>query len=369
MKTHSTFDDSIEATTTVDAQEWDRFLESVPDSHHLQSSLWAELKSPSGWQASRLALRENNKIVAGLQILQRPLSKFGRFGYAPRGPVFAGEDPRLPPRLMAEFETLVRAKQFRYVTVQPPRVGASFVKQLTAKGFSSAPFQAAPTATVLIDVQQPSETLFAGLRSGTRAAVRAGLANDLKVRTGNESDLPAFHSLLVATGQRHGFTPPALDYFRRMWRLFAPSDDIVLFVAEVGSEPVSAELDVTFGDTLVSKRAGWSGAHRKLHPNELVVWTALNWARERGLKYYDMEGFDPDLAHALARGETLPDEAKRTHHWFKLGFGGKVTLLPDNYEIVRVPLLGWAHRNVWFNATSLGFRRWLLKKLGLRWSV
>lgn len=270
---------------------------------------------------------------------------------------------------MAEFETLLRAKRFRYVTVQPPRVGASFVKQLTAKGFCPAPFQAAPTATVLIDVQQPSEALFAGLRSGTRRAMRARLANDLKVRTGNESDLPAFHSLLVATGQRHGFTPPTLDYFRRMWRLFAPSDEIVLFLAELGTEPVSAELDVTFGDTLVSKRAGWSGAHRKLHPNELVVWTALNWARERGLKYYDMEGFDPDLAHALARGETLPDEAKGTHHWFKLGFGGEVTLLPDNYEIVRVPLLGWAHRNVRFNAMSLGFRRWLLKKLGLRWSL
>lgn len=97
MKTHNTFDDSIEATTIVDAQEWDRFLESVPDNHHLQTSLWAELKSPSGWQASRLALRDNNKIVAGLQILHRPLSKFGRVGYGPRGPVFARDERGFRP--------------------------------------------------------------------------------------------------------------------------------------------------------------------------------------------------------------------------------------------------------------------------------
>lgn len=365
MTSHHTAGDSIEATTTVAPLEWDCFLESVPDSHHLQSSLWADLKSPSGWQASRIALRRCGQIVAGLQILHRPVSKFGRVGYAPRGPVFFGDDPRLAPRLMAELGTLVRTNQLRYLTVQPPREGARFVRELTAEGFCPTPFQVAPTATVLIDVQRPSEVLLANLRSGTRRAVRAGLAGELKVRAGGESDLPAFHSLLVATGQRHGFTPDALGYFQRMWRLFAPSDDIVLFLAERDGEPVAGELDITFGDTLVSKRAGWSGKHGKLHPNALVVWTALNWARERGLRYYDMEGFDPDLAHALARGEAFPDEAKRSHHWFKLGFGGKLILLPDNYEIIRVPLLGWAHHNVWFKLTSVGFRRWLLKKMGL----
>lgn len=355
----------IEVSRTVPAVEWNRFLESVPDSHHLQTTCWAELKAPGRWEADRLALVQAGKIVAGLQLLHRRVSRLGRMGYVPRGPVFGNTDERLPKRLLPALLELAREKNLRYLTVQPPRCGARFASELTAHGFSPTPFQVAPTATVLIDVQPPVETLRARLNSSCRRALRKAEASGLRARVGTAADLPAFHALLTATGQRHGFTPPPLDYFERMWRLFAATDDIALFLAEYEGEPVSGELDVTFGDTLVSKRAGWSGKHPKFHPNELVVWTAMNWARERGLKYYDMEGFDPEMARQVTSGAAVPAASKQTHHWFKLGFGGQVVVLPDNYEIVRVPVLGAIHRVVWGRWLSLGLRRWLLKKAGL----
>jgi peptidoglycan pentaglycine glycine transferase (the first glycine) len=355
----------IEVSTTVPAAEWNQFLEFVPDSHHLQTTCWAELKAPGRWEADRLALVQAGKIVAGLQLLHRRVSRLGRMGYVPRGPVFGNPDERLPKQLLTALLKLACEKQLRYLTVQPPRGGARFVPELTAHGFSATPFQVAPTATVLIEVQHPAEVLRARMQSSNRRALRKAEASGLRARVGTAADLPRFHALLTMTGKRHGFTPPALEYFERMWRLFAATDDIALFLAEHDGEPVAGELDVTFGDTLVSKRAGWSGKHSKSYPNELVVWTAMNWARDRGLKYYDMEGFDPELAGIITSGAEVPAASKMTHHWFKLGFGGQVVVLPDNYEIVRMPVVGAIHRVVWGRWLSLGFRRWILKKAGL----
>lgn len=353
----------IEVSVTVPDADWNRFLESVPDSHHLQTTFWAELKSPKLWEASRVVLLEGGKIVAGMQLLHRHVSRVGRVGYVPRGPVFASTDERLPKRLMAALLELAEEKRLRYLTVQPPRCGDSFVAELTAHGFSATPFQVAPTATVLIDLQHPPEVLRARMQSSNRRALRKAEANGLRVRIGTAADLPLFYDLLMTTGKRHQFTPPSLEYFERMWRLFAATDDIVLILVEFDGESVAGELSITFGDTLVSKRAGWSGKHGKLYPNELVVWTAMNWARKRGLKYYDMEGLNPDLARAITSGAEIPAASKKSAHWFKLGFGGQVILLPDNYEIVRVPVLGALYRVVCGRWLSQGFRRWIMKNL------
>lgn len=355
----------MEISATIPAEEWNRFLESVPDSHHLQTTYWAELKSLAHWEADRLAVVQADRIVAGLQLLHRHVARVGRVGYVPRGPVFASGQEHLSRPLLQALWELAGKRRLRYLTVQPPRGCADFVRELPGHGFTATPFQVAPTATVLIDLQQPPEALRARMNSSCRRALRKAEASGLRVRSGSAADLPAFHALLIASAKRHGFTPRGLEYYERMWRVFAATNDIVLFLAELDGETVAGELDVAFGDTLVSKRAGWSGKHPKLHPNELVVWTAMNWAREQGLKFYDMEGFDPGLARKVVSGAAVTAADKLTHHWSKLGFGGQVVLLPDNYEIVRLPVVGALHRVVWGRWLSLGLKRELLRRAGL----
>ncbi len=359
MSTTGHISGEFEACLDVQAAEWNRFLEAVPGSHHLQSTLWAELKGPLSWEADRVALRRKGAIVAAIQVLHRLVGGCVRVGYAPRGPVFAEENEQLSGLLISELLKLARRKKLGYLTVQPPQIGAGFVPVLLANGFAVAPFEVAPTATVLIDVQHSAADLLAGMRRSTRRAIHKHDSSQLRVRAGSESDLVTFHALLSATGQRHGFRPPNLEYFQNMWRLFAASDDIVLFLAEAHGEAVAAELDVTFGDTLVTKRAGWSGKFPELHPAVMVIWTALNWARDRGLRYYDMEGFDPVLARLVIEGAEIPDEGRQSHHWFKYGFGGKMVMLPENYETVRLSVLGQMYRTTWGRRLSALLRRWL----------
>ena len=353
----------IEATTKNEDDPWDGFLESVGGNHHLQTSRWASLKAASGWQTLRLVMNRGDKIAGGVQILHRMAPLVGRVGFVSRGPVFADSDPGLSDRLLVELDRAVRAEKFAYLMIQPPAESAHCLEPLRARGFLPTPLQIAPSATVLVDLRPTTTEVLAAMSKSKRRAVRSNVSTELNVRVGGEEDLAAFYSLLTASGKRLSYTPPPLEYYQRMWRLFAPGEHLLLVLAERAGEPVAGELDIAFGDTIVSKRAGWSGRYGRLHPNERVIWAAMNWAKERGFKQYDLEGVDYELASAITREGPAGKSLAKTRDSFKLGFGGRAVVLPENHEYFFGKITGWAHRNVWLRFVPARLRRKLMKKI------
>ncbi len=112
-----------------------------------------------------------------------------------------------------------------------------------------------------------------------------------------------------------------------------------VFISELDGEAVSAQFCITFGDTIVAKQIGWSGEHRRLHPNEALDWFTIQWAKERGFRYYDLEGIERPAAQALAAGKPLPAEYAGTPTAYKLRLGGTVHLYPGAYCYVSNPML------------------------------
>jgi lipid II:glycine glycyltransferase (peptidoglycan interpeptide bridge formation enzyme) len=355
-----TDDLQVEVTSTLEDPSWDQFLELAGGNHHLQSTQWAQLKSGSDWKVLRVIMRECNRIVGGVQVLHRAVRFVGRVGYASRGPVFAVPSLRYCDRLVAEIDRAARATGLAYLMIQPSAAGSSSVPMLRGRGYHPSPVALAPMATVLVDLSPSPAELLAGMRRSKRNAIKASLAGELNVRVGNEADLPAFHALLVATGLRQGFAPQPLDYFRQMWRQFSPGNHILLVLADLAGEPVAGELDIVFGDTLVSKRVGWTGRHGRLHPNERVVWEAMLWAKARGIRYYDMDGLDLNLARAILNGDSAGGAANQDQSMFKLGFGGRVVVFPENHEYAYGRLTGWPHRKLWLKFAPEHWRKKIL---------
>lgn len=357
-------DDALSAGA-VDAEEWDRFLETLPDADHQQASSWSDLKATRGWGVARFGVWRGGVLVAGMQMLHRTVLHLWRLGYVPRGPVFSVDDARVSVCLLQSLEALLSTLRVRYLVLQPARSAESFAAHLRSRGFRETPVQVAPTSTVRIDLSQSEQELLAAMRPSARRGIGTGEKSGLRVRQGGASDLPAFHALLDGTARRRGFTAPSIQYLQAMWAAFSGECEIVLFLVELGEELVAAELDIAFGDTLVSKRAGWSGRHKALHPNELVIWSAMRWAKARGMRWYDLDGLHPELAAALVQGKPPPPALQQSHHGFKAGFGGEITILPCAYELVRMPVLGWLHREAWCRWLSLEQRRWLLQRIGV----
>jgi hypothetical protein len=57
------------ASRAFEDQEWDSFLVETPGGHHVQTSLWAQVKATVGMQAIRVLATGDGHLVGGGQVL------------------------------------------------------------------------------------------------------------------------------------------------------------------------------------------------------------------------------------------------------------------------------------------------------------
>lgn len=317
--------------------QWDSFLAGHPAGHHVQTSLWSEVKATGGWSTNRLTVIDNSKILGGAQLLFRRVKFAGNVGYIPKGPVLLDGQEELADQLLEQILEIARQQRIRVLFIQPPSFG-DLETRFAKHGFVSCPVETAPTATSLVELNEDLDTILARMRKGMRNQVRRSQNRGITVRLGTRDDLATFHRLLTATSQRRGFSTFDVEYFQGMWDILEPSGWFKLFISELAGEPVSAQVCIAFGDTVVAKQIGWSGEHRRLHPNEALDWYTIQWAKANGYRYYDLEGIDRPAAQALTIGQPLPEEFEGTPTAYKLRFGGKVELYPTAFCRVANPL-------------------------------
>ena len=308
--------------------EWDSFLVATPGDYHVQSSLWCRVKQLNGWEHVRIKVRGKHGILGGAQMLFRSSRMLGRLGYVTKGPVMADDDDGLADVILTAVREIAAREGIRALVLQPPRYGAAS-RRLQQHGFAPFAVETAPSATVVLDLTSEEHEILARMSKGMRNGVRRSQRRGISTRVGTREDLPTFHALLQATSRRQGMSIYGLDYFLGMWDVLAPADAMVLFLSELGDEPVSAQICLTFGDSVIAKQIGWSGDYRHLHPNEALDWHTIRWAKERGFKHYDLEGITRGAAEALLETGSLPDRYMNTPTSYKVRLGGEPRLLPS----------------------------------------
>jgi lipid II:glycine glycyltransferase (peptidoglycan interpeptide bridge formation enzyme) len=318
--------------------EWDRFLLGATGGHHLQCTGWGEVKNAQGWETLRVLACRDRTICGGAQVLLRPVPALGSFGYVSHGPVLEGEDSALAELLLDGLEDVARDRNVRALVVQPPPSHEWLVPRLEARGYrpAGAALQPHPTLTVIVDLAAGENDLLSRMKSKTRYNIRLAERKGVSVRAGDERDLPTFYRLLSMTAERQRFRIPPADYFGHMFGTLSRRGLARILVAEYGQESLSAALLITFGDTVSYKRGAWSGQHGELHPNELLHWSAMRWAKAAGYRYYDFEG-----VHRQTDGAEPPGAEAQTVSRFKMRFGGQLVCSPTAYTYLPHPLLRW----------------------------
>ena len=313
---------------------WDEFVHSSPGGHHIQTSGWAQAKAALGWEAIRVVGRREGEVVAGLQLLVRRLGRLVGVGYVPRGPIASPTDPAALVTLLEALESVARAERIVYLKLQPPVDRPDMAAVLDQRGWVKSDLDVSPSSTVRVDLRPDEEELLRAMRSRTRGYVRQGERKGLTVREGGPDDLATFSQLVAATGERQGFPAYPQRYYEAIWRSLASDGRGALLLVEHAGTALSGALLIGCGDTVTYKMGGWAGDGAAVHPNELLHWTGMLWARARGYRWYDFEGIPRTVAEALVGGDA-PSEARRGVTHFKLGFGGEVALFPPTYDLAR----------------------------------
>jgi lipid II:glycine glycyltransferase (peptidoglycan interpeptide bridge formation enzyme) len=318
----------VEIDVEATCPEWDEFVATTPGGHHAQTSRWARVKRVLGWDAARVILREDDRILGGAQVLLRSVGRAGKVAFVPRGPLLADYDPRLIGEMDTALMAFGRKSRVRYIKVQPPANRQDLVSALRDLRWTPSAMEAAPTATVRVDLFQSEEELLKRLRKTTRNYIRQGPRRGLEIRTGGEDDLAAYYDIIEATSKRQGFTPYPARYYETMWREFSRDGRATLLLAEHDGRLLSAILVIGWGDSATYKMGGWLGEKMLVRPNEPIQWAAMCWAKEAGYRYYDFDGLAKSVAETIARGETLENPADHGVASFKLQFGGDVVIFP-----------------------------------------
>ncbi len=322
---------------------WDEFLVKAPDGHHVQTSLWAQVKSIQKWKTARIIVTDAGRIVAGGQLLFRSVAPLIKVAYLTKGPVLGETDISVAQMIIDSAIKISRDHHAQMLVIQPPNYSEQTASLLPTCGFKPSSVNLAPVASAIVDLTQTREQIMAKMKRQTRQNVNRSERDGITIREGSEGDLDAFYRLHVATSQRQQFAPYPLAYFKQMWQIMQPYGYIKLIMAEYERESVSSLLLVPFGDTVIPKILGWSGMHPERRPNDAVFWGAIQWAKDNGYRYFDFEGIARLGALALLNGEPLPESLKHTPDFLKVGFGGQIVLYSIAYDKFFNPLLGWAY--------------------------
>ncbi len=321
----------------VSDPEWDAFVEQ--HGHFLQTGVWGAFKSQFGWVVERVGIFRQGRLVAGAQVLFRPLPLGFSIAYVPRGPVLAHPDPDLLVELVRDMDGVARRHRAIFLKVEPHWEDAPEARTiLRAAGFQPSPHSVQPRSTLLVDLTPAPDEILARMKSKWRYNIRLARRKGVIVRpVQNEVEVDHFLALMKETARRDGFPIHTDEYYRRAWQMFGQGDTGVLLMAWYKDLPL-AGIFVVRGGTMAIYMYGASGAReRHRMPNHLLQWEGMMWARERGAREYDLWGI-PDEVGAR------PEEwAKRTPErtdglWgvfrFKQGFGGRIVRMVGAWDRV-----------------------------------
>lgn len=341
---------STEISEASGHEEWDEFLAGVAWGHPEQTSCWAAVERPLGWRPVRILVRSAGELVGGGQLLVRSPGSLKSVAYVRWGPSFRNDDIGARRHWIAALHSWARSTRTTCAIVNPGNPDGALVSLLELGGFRPK-YELLPpwnltTATLILDLSKPAETLLREMRRELRREIRIGRESELEFTEGGEEDLPLFFQLMKQTAERRGDDPiPAdVESLQRIWSAFRPRGWVRLFRVRKVDQTICTALVFPFGSTVRFWKYGWSGEDARLRPNQWLYWNLIAWAQERGFGFFDIVQVEPRIAARLRGGEQLTTRDKSHPLYgptlFKLGFGGEVVRFPGAYYRFYRPMIG-----------------------------
>ncbi len=323
---------------------WNRFLETVPEAHILQTGEWGELKSAFGWDAER-------HLVDGLgaQVLFRRLPLGMRFGYIPKGPIgsMRGENSW---QLMDEIDAACRRKGAIFLKIEADAWDDEDATAFQGRGRQAVPGLRAsdhsiqPRRTIVVDLAGSEEDVLRRMKPKCRYNI--GLARRKGINVEPWGDLRRFHEMMEITGRRDGFAVHSLDYVQRAYEFFRLPGSAELLVARHGGKPLAALMVVRRGRRAWYLYGASTDEERELMPNYLLQWEAMRWAKQRGSDQYDLWGVPDQDEQVLEHGFESRHDGLWGVYRFKRGFGGRVRRAVEARDRVYSPALYLLYQRV-----------------------
>jgi serine/alanine adding enzyme len=158
---------------------------------------------------------------------------------------------------------------------------------------------------MLLELPHSSEALFASLKSKLRSQIRKPIKEGLKTRIGGEELIRDFYTVFAKNMRDLGSPVHSINLIGNVLKEFRMTARIIMVYKE--QTPVASGLVIPFKHTMQNPWASALREYSRLSPNMLLYWAMLEYACQRGCRYFDF-------------GRSTPGEG--TYH-FKEQWGAK----------------------------------------------
>jgi lipid II:glycine glycyltransferase (peptidoglycan interpeptide bridge formation enzyme) len=341
------------------SEEWNSFAAQEPSFALLQSWEWGEFKEKMGWKVFRIAIQKQSQIIAGAQMLIKPLpSELVSIAYIPRGPIGNWLDKQIASQLFSELHRVARLHRAIFLKVEPPLVYNLKIDQ-TLQQYHFRPSYSSnqPRATIILNLHQSMDDIWLQLRKTTKQCIKSSAEKGVSIRVGGYEDLSSFYKLMKITSKRAHFSSRTRAYYEQEWQSFANNKQNVLLLAIYQDQLLAAHMTYRFGDHAAYFHSGSIIDSAKLHPNHLLVWEAIKLAKEQGCRTYDLWGIPEEIGRIVSEGKALPASDRTDGLWgvyqFKSGYSKNVVNYLGAYDYVYRPLLYKMFTNRLINMEAL----------------
>lgn len=305
--------------------EMDRFVCSHSNSHFMQTSAWAQVKTYWDWRG--IIVWNQEQIAATMLVLIRPLPLGFSLLYAPRGPVCDRNDRGIWAELMDALKELAKQEHALLIHVDPdePDSNEDFRVAMLQLGFtekSSDGFgNIQPQYVFRLPLKdRTQEEVFQSFCAKTRYNIGLSQRKGVTVREYSGADripdfiMENFYTLMQTTGERDHFFIRGQDYFNGL--MLALQKDAQIYIAYLQGKPIAGAIEVFCGNKAWYLYGASSNEHRNVMPNYLLQWIMIQEAMERGCDLYDFRGVP---------GNVSEDDPLYGLYRFKKGFSGEHT--------------------------------------------
>jgi FemAB-related protein (PEP-CTERM system-associated) len=262
---------SVRPYELADRTRWDAYVEQHPDSSFGQLRAWTDLMwathhcRPWQWISER-----HGRICGVLPLFEK--RGWSRQLFSVPGGLLADDDEAATALLGATRKLMAR-RVVQSVELRDQRY--RWPDLATNREHVTLELELAP------DI----EAQWAELGTKLRTKIRKGQKSGFTARFGHEN-VADFHRVLLANMRDLGTPIRGLDYYRRVLEAFGEAAEVL--VIDHAGRPAGGMLLLVLREAAVNPWASSLRSLFTLRPNEVLYWTALQWAIRRGLKRFDM---------------------------------------------------------------------------------
>jgi peptidoglycan pentaglycine glycine transferase (the first glycine) len=315
---------------TAEDAEWDAFVAAHPNGSILQTTAWASLKNKFNWTSQRVWMRQEGRLIAGAQILIRAKALgIVKIGYIPHGPLVEWQNDEQVTVLLNQIDQAAYQRGASIVKIEPllwqhDMPADNWASLCAAHDLLPNTDTIQPPNTVVINLRPDLDDILAQMKQKTRYNIRLAERKEIVVRQGTREDLPAFNRLMQTTGERDSFSIHDPRYYQTVFNLFAPNNQLALFIAEFEERPLAAIMVSSFGNKAIYLYGASSSEERQRMPTYALQWTAIQWAKSQGCTSYDLWGIPDAPEDELEASFADRHDGLWGVYRAKRGYGGQI---------------------------------------------